>query len=231
MKTGQSIRHIYLLGIGGIGMSGMARYFKSKGSMISGYDRTETPLTRELSNEGMDIHFDDNPAKIPSDIDLAIFTPAIPKEMEEFRFLSQMVIPFKKRAEILGMITSDKFTIAIAGTHGKTSISSMTAHILFQSGKRVTAFVGGISKNYNSNYISSGFEDIIVTEADEFDRSFLQLHPDIAVVSSMDPDHLDIYHSGDLLKESYNLFAGQIRPGGSLISRKGLRFGAKKMFT
>jgi UDP-N-acetylmuramate--alanine ligase len=228
MNPGQSIRHIYFLGIGGIGMSAMARYFHSKGSMISGYDRVETPLTKELSNEGMDIHFDDNPVKIPSDIDLTIFTPAIPKELKEFRFLSQKRIPFRKRAEILGMITADKFTIAIAGTHGKTSISSMTAHILLQCGIRVTALVGGICKNYNSNFISSGFEDIMVVEADEYDRSFLQLHPDIAVISSMDPDHLDIYHSGDLMRESYDLFAGQIKPGGRLISKKGLRSGTKE---
>ncbi len=223
MKTSlDNIRKIYFLGIGGIGMSAMARYFRSRGILIHGYDKTSSELTGELTDEGMTIHFDDDPSKIPADTDIIIYTPAIPRDLQEFIFLKASGIPMFKRAQVTGMITEGKKTIAVAGTHGKTSISSMIAHILYHAGYPVTALIGGISKNYMSNYISSGKDEIMVVEADEYDRSFLQLHPDIAVISAMDPDHLDIYGTADEMNNSFSDFAGNIKPGGKLIIRDGL---------
>lgn len=223
MKTSlDNIRKIYFLGIGGIGMSAMARYFRSRGILIHGYDKTPSELTGELTDEGMTIHFDDDPSKIPADTDIIIYTPAIPRDLQEFIFLKASGIPMFKRAQVTGMITDGKKTIAVAGTHGKTSISSMIAHILYQAGYPVTALIGGISKNYMTNYISSGNDEIMVVEADEYDRSFLQLHPDIAVISAMDPDHLDIYGTADEMNNSFSDFAGNIKPGGKLIIRDGL---------
>jgi UDP-N-acetylmuramate--alanine ligase len=216
------IRKIYFLGLGGIGMSALARYFRLHGIDIYGYDKTPTSLTDELLAEGMSIHFEDEPAVIPGDIDLVIYTPAIPKSLNEFRFLQERGIPMMKRSEMTGIISEGKITVAIAGTHGKTSISSMTAHILKQAGFPVTALIGGISKNYNSNFITSGKEDIMVVEADEYDRSFLALHPDIAVISAIDPDHLDIYGSAREVSKSFNEFAANIKQGGKLVARKGL---------
>jgi len=217
------IRKIYFLGIGGIGMSALARYFRSKGAVISGYDKTPTALTDELISEGMVIHFTDDPSVIPADVDLIIYTPAIPQEFGEFKFLKGSGIPMLKRSQVTGKITEDKMTVAVAGTHGKTSISSLIAHILKSADYPVTALIGGISKNYQSNFISSGKEDIMVMEADEYDRSFLQLHPDIAVVSAIDPDHLDIYGTAGEVNQSFNDFASNIKPNGKLISRKGLQ--------
>jgi UDP-N-acetylmuramate--alanine ligase len=216
------IRKIYFLGIGGIGMSALARYFYSKGISCCGYDKTPTSLTSELESEGMSIHFEDDPANIPGDIDLIIYTPAIPKTLNEFRFLSNSGITMMKRAEVTGLVTTGKKTVAVAGTHGKTSISSLIAHILRQAGFPVTALIGGISKNYNSNFVTSGKEDIMVVEADEYDRSFLSLHPEIAVISAMDPDHLDIYGSAGEVVRSFNAFASNIKAGGNLIIRQGL---------
>ena len=217
------IRKIYFLGIGGIGMSALARYFMAKGIAIIGYDRTPSPLTGELMNEGMKIHFEDDPSGIPDDLDLVIYTPAIPKALEEFKFLQESNIPMLKRAEVTGKITEGKVTVAIAGTHGKTSISSQVAHILKRADYPMTALIGGISKNYQSNFITTGKEDIMVVEADEYDRSFLQLLPDIAVISAMDPDHLDIFGTAGEMYGSFNEFARNIKPGGKLISRKGLQ--------
>jgi UDP-N-acetylmuramate--alanine ligase len=216
------IRKIYFSGIGGIGMSALARYFHAKGADISGYDRTPTSLTSELMEEGMNIHFEDDPSAIPNDIELIIYTPAIPATLNEFRFLKDSGIPMLKRAEVTGLITADKTTIAVAGTHGKTSISTMIAHILKQADFSITALIGGISKNYNSNFITSGKEEIMVVEADEYDRSFLYLFPDIAVISAMDPDHLDIYGTAEEVRRSFNDFARNIKPGGKLIIRDGL---------
>jgi UDP-N-acetylmuramate--alanine ligase len=218
----ENIRKIYFIGIGGIGMSAMARYFRSKGISVYGYDKTPTSLTGELTGEGMIIHFEDNPSSIPGDIDLVVYTPAIPKTLKEFKFLKEGGIPMLKRSEMTGILTEGKTTVAIAGTHGKTSISSLVAHILMQAGFPVTALIGGISKNYNSNFITSGKEEIMVVEADEYDRSFLHLNPDIAVISAIDPDHLDIYGSGEEVKRSFNDFARNIRPGGTLVIREGL---------
>ncbi|MBW6459933.1 MAG: UDP-N-acetylmuramate--L-alanine ligase [Bacteroidales bacterium] len=213
----ENIGIIYFLGIGGIGMSALARYFKAKGKIIHGYDKTPTALTSELQQEGMQLHFKDDPGLIHAETSLVIYTPAIPKNLQEFLKLQNSGIPMLKRSEALGMITEGKMTIAVAGTHGKTSISSMIAHILMQAGMPVTALIGGISKNYLSNFITSSEEEIMVVEADEFDRSFLQLHPDIAVISSMDPDHLDIYGSGKEMKDAFTSFAHNIKPNGKII--------------
>jgi UDP-N-acetylmuramate--alanine ligase len=217
------IKKIYFLGIGGIGMSALARYFLSKGIIIHGYDKTPSILTDELMNEGMFIHFTDDPSAIPADTDLIIYTPAVPRELGEFKFLMESGIPMLKRSQVVGEITEGKMTVAVAGTHGKTSISSLVAHILKSAGYPVTALIGGISKNYQTNFISSGKEDIMVVEADEYDRSFLYLHPNIAVISAMDPDHLDIYGTAGEMNRSFDEFASNIKQGGSLISRKGLQ--------
>jgi UDP-N-acetylmuramate--alanine ligase len=204
-------------------MSALARYFRAKGIAIYGYDKTPSLLTGELTDEGMNIHFEDDPSLIPGDIDLVIYTPAVPQSLEEFKFLKGSSIPMYKRAQITGKITEGKITAAVAGTHGKTSISSMIAHILKQAGFPVTALIGGISKNYQSNYITSGKEDIMVVEADEYDRSFLHLHPDIAVISAMDPDHMDIYGTVGEMNRSFNEFARNIKRFGKLVMREGLQ--------
>lgn len=204
-------------------MSALARYFQAKGVFIYGYDKTPSALTDELQKEGMIIHFTDDPYKVPGDIDLVIFTPAVPQELGEFKFLKDSGIPMLKRSQIVGEITEDKMTIAVAGTHGKTSISSLIAHILKSASYPVTALIGGISKNYQSNYVSTGSEEIMVVEADEYDRSFLYLHPNIAVISAMDPDHLDIYGTAGEMNRSFNEFARNIKPDGKLIHRKGLQ--------
>ena len=187
------LNKIYFLGIGGIGMSALARYFNAKGVKVSGYDKTSTFLTQELEKEGIDIHYFDNPDFIDNSIELIIYTPAIPKDLKEWGFALQMDCPLMKRSEILGLLTKDYFTIAVAGTHGKTSITSMIAHVLHYAGIDIIAFIGGVSKNYNSNLLLNQNSKVIVVEADEFDRSFLNLNPDVVVVSSIDSDHLDIY--------------------------------------
>jgi UDP-N-acetylmuramate--alanine ligase len=218
----KKIKKVYLLGIGGIGMSALARFFKAKGAQVSGYDKTQTTLTDELCKDGIKVHFDENIEMIPKDVDLVIYTPAIPKDHKEYLFLKEKGIEIHKRAEILGLVTQDSYTIAVSGTHGKTTITSMIAHILKQSGKDIFSFIGGISKNYKSNLILSDKNLIAVVEADEFDRSFLQLHPDIAVISSMDADHLDIYGNQDYMIESFRLFANQIKDNGKLFLKKSL---------
>ncbi len=227
LKNLSDIKSIYFLGIGGIGMSALARYFNSRGKKVSGYDRTETDLTRELSKEGIEIHFEDDPGQIPADIDLVIYTPAIPSDLKEFISLSNSGLTILKRSVVLGMITDGKKTVAVAGSHGKTSITSMIAHILFQAGFKLTALTGGISRNYNSNYISTGEDEIMVVEADEYDRSFLQLHPDIAVISAMDADHLDIYKTRDEMAYSFGTFASQIKPAGKLFIRNDIQLELK----
>lgn len=217
MKALQNVHSAYFLGIGGIGMSAIARYFLSRGIKVAGYDKTPSPLTRQLDKEGMQIHYDDRPDLISADIDIVVYTPAIPESLNEFISLKRKGLPIYKRAQILGMISGNHFTIAVAGTHGKTSVSSLVAHILHWSGQHVTAFVGGIMKNYRSNCIISDSTEIVVVEADEFDRSFLQLHPDIIVITAIDPDHLDIYGNGDEMERNFKTFARQIKQGGKLI--------------
>lgn len=210
-------KKIYFLGIGGIGMSALARYFNNRGVEIHGYDRTETDLTKKLVEEGMNIHYEEDHEKIPSGIDLVIYTPAIPQTNKELCFLEKNNVPFKKRAEVLGMISRQQRTIAVAGTHGKTTTTSILTHILRTGGIDCTAFLGGIAQNYQSNYVE-GKSDWVIVEADEYDRSFLQLSPDIAVILSMDADHLDIYESLEDLHESgFRAFVKKIKPNGTLL--------------
>jgi len=221
------IKQVYFLGIGGIGMSALARYFASHGIAVSGYDRTPTPLTAQLEHEGIAVHYTDNPALLPAKMyisnSLIVYTPAVPANHQELNALIDRGFNIHKRAEVLGIICNSRRTIAVAGTHGKTSVSTMVAHILKSSDIGCSAFLGGISKNYQTNLLldSTGSE-WIVAEADEFDRSFLQLKPELAVITSMDADHLDIYGSHEKVIESFNLFASQIKEGGSLVLKKGL---------
>ena len=222
IRAFEHIRQIFFLGIGGIGISALARYFMSKGIAVSGYDKTPSELTGQLISEGATIHFTDDPTLIPAGIGMAVYTPAIPKELAEFIHLQNSGILMMKRSKVTGLITQNKTTVAIAGTHGKTSISSLIAHILKSAGFPVTALIGGISRNYGSNFITSGKEEIMVVEADEYDRSFLELEPDLAVISAMDPDHLDIYGSPEQMIRSFNDFAAKIKPSGKLILRAGL---------
>ncbi len=207
---------IYFLGIGGIGMSALARYFNSRGVEVHGYDRTCTELTKQLSLEGMTIHYEENTELIPLDCELVIRTPAVPKDSIEYQYIVKHNFTIKKRSQVLGEITRNHKCIAVAGTHGKTSTSILIAHVLHSSGLKLTAFLGGISNNFKSNFIDSG-DDYMVVEADEYDRSFLQLHPDIAVINSLDADHLDIYGSRENMVESYLQFAGQIEEDGLLL--------------
>jgi UDP-N-acetylmuramate--alanine ligase len=207
------IHNVYFIGIGGIGMSSLARYFKSIGKNVSGYDKTETELTKELVQLGIDIHFEDKIDLIPADYytenTLVIITPAVPKNHSQWNYFLERDYEVKKRAEVLGIITKDTFCFAVAGTHGKTTTSSILGHILFESGVDVTAFVGGIVENYNSNLIGTG-KTVTVVEADEFDRSFLHLHPNIACVTSMDADHLDIYGDAASIEASFIEFADKV---------------------
>jgi UDP-N-acetylmuramate--alanine ligase len=209
----KQIHNVYFIGIGGIGMSALARYFKNIGKNVAGYDKTETELTQELQQSGIEIHFEDNINLIPKDFylenTLVIITPAVPKSHSEWNFLLERDFVVKKRAEVLGIITKDTFCFAVAGTHGKTTTSSILGHILYESGVDVTAFLGGIVENYNSNLIGSG-KTITVVEADEFDRSFLHLHPNIACVTSMDADHLDIYGDSASIEASFVEFADKV---------------------
>jgi UDP-N-acetylmuramate--alanine ligase len=223
----QNIKRVYLVGIGGIGMSGLARYFHHLGCIVCGYDKTSTDLTNELKNEGIQIIFDDNEEWIPMSFrqpdegTLVIYTPAIPKDSAIVGFFQKRGFELFKRSQVLGLISKGKYTVAIAGTHGKTTTSTMVAHILKDSGKDCSAFLGGIASNYNSNVLY-GKNDIVVVEADEYDRSFLTLYPDIAVITSMDADHLDIYGDHQHLTDSFKMFASQIKPGGVLIHKQGL---------
>ncbi|MCB0661773.1 MAG: UDP-N-acetylmuramate--L-alanine ligase [Saprospiraceae bacterium] len=211
------LKRIYFLGIGGIGMSALARYFHKRGVEVFGYDKIRTELTQSLEAEGMEIHYDDDPSRIPHDVDVVVLTPAIPNENLEKKWLVKSGIPIKKRAEMLGLISRNKKTVAIAGTHGKTTTSSITAHLLRTGGIECSAFLGGIAANFNSNFID-GDSDWVVVEADEYDRSFLHLHPDIAAVLSMDADHLDIYGTADeILAGGYLAFLKQVKAGGEII--------------
>lgn len=214
-----NIKKIYFVGIGGIGMSALARYFKGLGMDIWGYDRVRTDLTMELENEGMQIHYTEDVAGIPTGIDLVIYTPAIPKEHAELQYFRDNNFPLMKRAEVLGLISRNRKTIAVAGTHGKTTTSSILTYILRTCGIDCTAFLGGIALNFDSNFVS-GTSEWVVMEADEFDRSFLQLNPHIAVVTSMDADHLDIYGNHEEMKSTYLKFMGQVRE--HLLLRNGL---------
>ena len=220
----KDIKRVYFIGIGGIGMSALARYFNFHGKEVSGYDKTETPLTKQLVGEGIPVHYDDNLELAPKDADLVVYTPAVPKNHTELQYYQQHQYPLMKRSEVLGAITRSSFNICVAGTHGKTTITTMIAHILRHSEHGCNAFLGGIAVNYNSNYWSDK-RDTCVVEADEYDRSFLRLSPNIAVISAMDPDHLDIYGTAEAMEEAFIEFAGKIKPDGLLISKYGLSRG------
>ncbi len=214
-------KNVYFIGIGGIGMSAIARYYKFKGYNVGGYDRTPSELTAELESEGIAVHYEDDITRIPTNVEetLVVYTPAIPESLQELQYVRERGYRVIKRSRMLGEISEGQKCLAVAGTHGKTTTSTLTAHILTESGEGCTAFLGGISKNYGTNLLMSK-NDVVVAEADEFDRSFLQLHPDIAVITAMDADHLDIY--GDLahVQEAFRQFASQVK--GTLIIKHGL---------
>lgn len=219
------IHNVYFIGIGGIGMSALARYFQFIGKNVAGYDKTATQLTDELIQNGLEIHFQDDvnlideQYKNPTNT-LVVVTPAVPKDHTEWNYFLSNGFTVKKRAEVLGIITKDTFCFAVAGTHGKTTTSSILGHILFQSGVDVTAFLGGIVENYNSNLIGSG-KTVTVVEADEFDRSFLHLHPNLSCITSMDADHLDIYGDARAIEATFKEFAEKV-PSNDLFIVKGL---------
>ena len=216
------INTIYFLGIGGIGMSALARFFQSKKKNVFGYDKTPSQLTDELMAEGMNIHFEENIQLVPENVDIVVYTPAIPANNKEYQWFIENKIPMMKRSEILGILSDSFKTIAIAGTHGKTTTSTLTAHLLKQSSLDCTAFLGGIAKNYQTNLLLSDKSNLLVAEADEFDRSFLRLHPHSAVITSADADHLDIYKDKNQLQLAFVQFASQVKPKGNLIIKKGV---------
>lgn len=212
----------YFLGIGGIGMSALARFFHRRGDTVSGYDRTPSPLTDELRAEGIDIHFDDNPDLIPAQVDLAVYTPAVPAETLEFQSLVARGVRMEKRSQVLGEVTRGRRCIAVAGSHGKTTTTTMIAHLLSKAPCGCSAFLGGISKNFDSNLLVNPDSQYVVVEADEYDRSFLQLHPYMAVITATDPDHLDIYGTHEHMMEAYLQFANQVEPDGRLFLKENI---------
>ncbi|RIJ42562.1 UDP-N-acetylmuramate--L-alanine ligase [Pontibacter oryzae] len=223
--------YVYFLGIGGIGMSAIARWFHAKGYPVWGYDKTRTTLTEALEQEGIAIHYEDDPALLPQEIlqdiekTLVVLTPAIPADHQEWAYLKGQNYAIKKRSEVLGIITASAYTVAVAGTHGKTTTSSIVAHLLHHAGVDCSAFLGGISTNLNSNLlIGKGTADreVVVVEADEYDRSFLTLFPDVAIVTSTDPDHLDIYGDKEELVRTFQHFISQVKPGGYLFIHEGI---------
>lgn len=227
MSTIQTISSVYFVGAGGIGMSALVRYFLSKGKKVAGYDRTPTDLTSELNREGAEIHYEDNVALIPDycrnpQDTLVVYTPAIPECHTELTYFREHGFEVMKRARVLGEITNCSRGLCVAGTHGKTTTSSMLAHILKQSHVDCNAFLGGILKNYESNLMLSDRSDLTVIEADEFDRSFHWLRPYMAIITAADPDHLDIYGTPEAYRESFEYFTSLIRPGGCLVMKKGI---------
>lgn len=218
------IDEVYFLGIGGIGMSAIARFFFLHGVKVSGYDKTVTALTRELEKSGIAVHYEEDTGKIPGNPDLVVYTPAIPGDHKELVFYREKGVKVMKRSEVLQIITESSFNICIAGTHGKTTITTMVAHLLRDSGFGCNAFLGGISVNYGTNFWSSE-RNVCVIEADEYDRSFLKLDPDVAVVTAMDADHLDIYGTAEAVKEAFVDFSRRVKKGGLLLSNHNLERG------
>lgn len=231
-----NIRNVYFIGIGGIGMSALARYFRHLGCSVSGYDKTETALTNQLVAEGISVDYTDDFARVDDsfkavdDHTLIVYTPAIPGNSGILNGFRQTGHNLLKRSQVLGLISQHRFTIAVAGTHGKTTTSTLIAHILRDSGYDCSAFLGGISTNYGTNALFAD-NNVVVVEADEYDRSFLALHPDIAVVTSADADHLDIYGDKNQLEQSFALFLGQVHHDGTRIVKAGLPFGADIRYT
>lgn len=223
-----NIRSVYFLGIGGIGMSNLARYFMSKGKSVGGYDRAETLLTKALVKEGADIHYADDVANIPvlytdKETTLIVYTPAMPDDSPELNYFREHGFDIHKRAQVLGLITQSSKALCCAGTHGKTTTSSMLAHILKGSHLDCSAFLGGILKNYDSNLMLSDKSEFTVVEADEYDRSFHWLHPYMALITSVDPDHLDIYGTEDEYLKSFEKFTSLIQPGGALVVKHNIK--------
>ena len=215
------VRRVYFIGIGGIGMSAVARYFRSRGVWVGGYDRTATPLTRKLEDEGMEIHYTSRPEDLPTPGDdlLVVYTPAIPKDFPELVQVQQADYTVMKRSEVLGLISRGMRCVGIAGTHGKTTTTTITTYLMVTAGLDPSAFLGGIARDFDGNYVH-GDSDWVVVEADEYDRSFLRLSPEIAVVLSTDPDHLDIYGDhGQMLETGFRAYARRVKPGGQLIVR------------
>jgi len=227
LKDLDHIKHFYFIGIGGIGMSALARYFKAKGAYVAGYDRTSTELTKLLEKEGILVNYEDKEELIPEKIlqnqenALIVYTPAVPKEHKQFGLLNEKSFEITKRAQLLGMLTNKKYCLAVAGTHGKTTTTAILGHLLKETGAKVTAFLGGISEDIQSNLIMQG-DEVVVVEADEFDRSFLNLSPNLAAITSMDADHLDIYGDKSELEKSFREFAAKIPEDGTLFVKNGL---------
>lgn len=226
--------NIYFLGIGGIGMSALARYFLHEGYSVAGYDLTATPLTRALESEGAAVHYEDDPEQIPAKMrnkenTLVVLTPAIPSDHKEWAWLRAEGFTIEKRSQMLGHLSSGKVVMAVAGTHGKTTTSTLAAWLNHAAAKEGSAFLGGISRNFNSNLVL-GCGNRLVVEADEYDRSFLRLYPDVAVITATDADHLDIYGTAEAMVEAFEAFASQIKPGGVLIAKQGveIRFDTKE---
>lgn len=231
MNTLQNIKNVYFLGIGGIGMSALARYFKFTGRNVAGYDKTQTALTDALQAEGIDVHYEDNIRNIPTNWNLAntlaIYTPALPDDHKELEWFRGKPIGLMKRAKVLGLISNEKSGIAVAGTHGKTTVSTMVACFLDKTQNGCGAFLGGISKNFESNLVlPKENSPWIVVEADEFDRSFLHLKPQLALITSVDADHLDIYGDKEKIVESFEKFISQIKQDGKLVIKKGVEINA-----
>ncbi len=229
-----TIKNIYFIGIGGIGMSALARYFVSKGCKVSGYDKTKTILTDALSELGIQIHYEDSIDLLDKNASVVVYTPAIPESHSELAYFRTNGYEVVKRSDVLGWITEGTVNICVAGTHGKTTVSTMIAHLLRDSGYGCTAFLGGIAANYNTNFWSSD-NNVVVVEADEYDRSFLKLHPSVAVITSMDADHLDIYKTPAAFEDAFVSFSEKVKAGGLLLAKKGLAreasFDASKLVT
>jgi UDP-N-acetylmuramate--alanine ligase len=222
MNVLNTIKKIYFIGIGGIGMSALARYFKFNNVEVSGYDKTITTLTKSLEDAGIPIHYNEDVVVIPKDVDVVVYTPAIPSTHKELEFYKQNNYNVVKRSDILQWITESSFNICVAGTHGKTTVTTMIAHVLRDSGFGCNAFIGGIASNYNTNFWSSK-NNVVVVEADEYDRSFLKLVPDVAVITAMDADHLDIYGTAEELEKTFVQFSKKLKPNGCLIVKHGLK--------
>ena len=217
---------VYFIGIGGIGMSAVARYFHSKGVKVSGYDKTPTTLTKEMESTGISIHYEENIERIPKDPQLVVYTPAVPGDHKELQYYQQRGKKVLKRSEVLQLITESSFNICIAGTHGKTTITTMVAHLLRDSGFGCNAFLGGISVNYGTNFWSDP-KNVCVIEADEYDRSFLKLSPDIAIITAMDADHLDIYGDAASVEQAFIDFSRKLKSGGLLVKQLALKRGSE----
>jgi len=212
---------LYFIGIGGIGMSAIARYFNTQGVKVSGYDKTVTALTKQLEAEGIEVHYEENISLIPKTVDLVVYTPAVPANHAELQYYQKNNYKVVKRSDVLKIITESSFNICVAGTHGKTTVSTMIGHILRHSGYGCNAFLGGISANYQTNFWSNK-RNVCVIEADEYDRSFLKLSPDIAVITAIDPDHLDIYGTAEEFEDAFVQFSQKVKAGGCLVAKYGL---------